>query len=326
MLTDGRVPGPHRDSKSSRILLASTWDGIAHSLARYCTDMSACEWRVRVAPRAVSLAPRIRAWTRAPTPPFTPGALVGVSNRNRAPVPNIAIGTVGTRAFAFEAFAFAAQEEKARSSEGASRDETSATYPGDEARTARLEQLQNAYTNRAPSMGYMAPKMPEGYRVRVETPAAGSAKTRIVVTLGADDTTGAGGEVVGWVTCWVKKSGANALLSPGAVAEGDALFLSSVEVKKSHRRMGIASRLLHEAEALGLRSLGCDFATLTVLKNNDAAIALYESRGYVVDDGSGLAAAEKVASFLVDPQRLVQHRMTKRLGRPGGGTTNGAEG
>lgn len=296
-------------------------DGIAQSLARYCTDMSACEWRVRVAPRAASLAPRIRAWTRAPTPSFTPGALVGVSNRNRAPVPQLI--AVGTRAFAFEAFAFAAQEEKARS-EGASRDETSATYPGDDARTARLEQLQNAYTNRAPSMGYMAPKLPEGYRVRVETPAAGSAKTRIVVTLGADEGTGAGGEVVGWVTCWVKKSGANALLSPGADAEGDALFLSSVEVKKSHRRMGVASRLLHEAEALGSRSFGCDFATLTVLKNNDAAIALYESRGYAIDDGSRLDAARKVASVLADPQRLLQHRMTKRLGRPGGGTTNGA--
>lgn len=329
MLTDGSVPGRTATRKIGPEILSdivSVHVGRNCSkLVRYCTDMSACEWRVRVAPRAASLAPRIRAWTRAPTPPRTPGALVGVSNRNRAPVPNIAIGTVGTRAFAFEAFAFAAQEEKA-SSEGASRDETSATYPGDEARTARLEQLQNAYTNRAPSMGYMAPKMPEGYGVRVETPAAGSAKTRIVVTLGADDTTGAGGEVVGWVTCWVKKSGANALLSPGAKQEGDALFLSSVEVKKSHRRMGIASRLLHEAEALGSRSLGCDFATLTVLKNNDAAIALYESRGYAVDDGSRLAAAQKVASFLVDPQRLVQHRMTKRLGRPGGGTMNGAEG
>ena len=153
----------------------------------------------------------------------------------------------------------------------------------------------------------------------------GSGKTRIVVTLGADDGTGAGGEVVGWVTCWVKKSGANALLSPGAVAEGDALFLSSVEVKKSHRRMGIASRLLHEAEALGSRSFGCDFATLTVLKNNDAAIALYESRGYAIDDGSRLDAARKLASVLADPQRLVQHR-TKRLGgMTGGGTTNGAE-
>ena len=160
--------------------------------------MSACEWRVRVAPRAASLAPRIRAWTRAPTPPFTPGAHVGVSNRNRAPVPQLI--AVGTRAFAFEAFAFAAQEEKARSSEGTSRDETSATYPGDDARTARLEQLQNAYTNRAPSMGYMAPKLPERYFVRVEPPVVGSGKTRIVVTLGADDGTGAGGEVVGWVT------------------------------------------------------------------------------------------------------------------------------
>lgn len=309
--------------RSSRILLASV-DGIAHSLARYCTDMSACEWRVRVAPRAASLAPRIRAWTRAPTPPFTPGALVGVSNRNRAPVPQLI--AVGTRAFAFEAFAFAAQEEKARSSEGASRDETSATYPGDDARTARLEQLQNAYTNRAPSMGYMAPKLPENYKIHVEPPPTGSGKTRIVVTLGADDGTSAGGEVIGWVTCWVKKSGANALLSPGAVAEGDALFLSSVEVKKSHRRMGIASRLLHEAEALGSRSFGCDFATLTVLKNNDAAIALYESRGYAIDDGSRLDAARKLASVLADPQRLVQHRMTKRLGgMTGGGTTNGAE-
>ena len=53
----------------------------------------------------------------------------------------------------------------------------------------------------------------------METPAAGSAKTRIVVTLGADEATGAGGEVVGWVTLG-QKSGANALLSPGADAEG----------------------------------------------------------------------------------------------------------
>ena len=108
--------------------------------------------RSRRAPRGVPRTSDPRAWTRAPTPSFTPGALVGVSNGNRVPVPIIAMSTVGTRAFAFEAFAFAAQEEKARS-EGASRDETSRDVPGDEARTARLEQLQNAYTNRAPSMG-----------------------------------------------------------------------------------------------------------------------------------------------------------------------------
>ena len=60
--------------------------------------------------------------------------------------------------------------------DGASADASGA----DEARRTRLEQLQNAYTNRAPSMGYMAPKMPDGYRVRVEEPTAGSGKTRIV--------------------------------------------------------------------------------------------------------------------------------------------------
>ena len=52
-----------------------------------------------------------------------------------------------------------------------------------------------------------------------------------------------------------------------------------------------------------------------MLKNNDAAISLYEGRGYNIDDGSGADAAEKVKSFLMDPQRILQHRMTKRLGK-----------
>ena len=272
--------------------------------------MSLCVSRVHVAPRA-SFAPRIRRWTRAPTPSPVPRGIIGRSNGNAVPI----IPPLPLRAFAFEAFAFAAQEERADTDPRPDATSTSYVPVDDEARKTRLEQLQNAYTNRAPSMGYMAPKMPDGYRVRVEEPTAGSGKTRIVVTLGADEKTGMGGDAVGWVTCWVKKSNVNRVLSPGAAADGDALFLSSVEVKKSHRRMGIASRLLHEAEALASLAFNCEFATLTVLKNNDAAISLYEGRGYNIDDGSGADAAEKVKSFLMDPQRILQHRMTKRLGK-----------
>ena len=274
-------------SEISRILLASV-DGIAHSLARYCTDMSACEWRVRVAPRAASLAPRIRVDPRADAA-FHPGAHVGVSNRNRAPVPHYSPSGRGRSP---SRRSRSPRRRRRRARQKARREtrhprRTPATTPG----PARLEQRQNAYTNRALSMGYMAPKLPERYFVRVEPPVVGSGKTRIVVTLGADDGTGAGGEVVGWVTCWVKKSGANALPSPGAVAEGDALFLSSVEVK-------VAPGDGHRVEAPS-RGRGPGLALVRPAtsrrsrcsRTTTPAIALYESRGYAIDDeGSRLAA------------------------------------
>ena len=66
--------------------------------------MSLCVSRVHVAPRA-SFAPRIRRWTRAPTPSPVPRGIIGRSNGNAVPIIPLPL-----RAFAFEAFAFAAQE------------------------------------------------------------------------------------------------------------------------------------------------------------------------------------------------------------------------
>ena len=55
-------------------------------------------------------------------------------------------------------------------------------------------------------------------------------------------------------------------------------------------------------------------ASLTVVKTNAAAMALYESCGYVVDGGGDEKNAfSRVADVLSDPQRLMQHRMVKRL-------------
>ena len=66
-----------------------------------------------------------------------------------------------------------------------------------------------------------------------------------------------------------------------------------------------------------LPSLRVHEASLTVVKNNVAAIALYERAGYVVDEG-GESAAERVRTMLWDPQRVMQHRMAKPLRRDRG--------
>jgi len=60
--------------------------------------------------------------------------------------------------------------------------------------------------------------------------------------------------------------------------------------------------------------LGCAETSLTVVKTNAPAMALYESCGYVVDGGGDdKNAFSRVADVLSDPQRLMQHRMVKRL-------------
>ena len=59
---------------------------------------------------------------------------------------------------------------------------------------------------------------------------------------------------------------------------------------------------------------GCEETSLTVLKTNAPAIALYASCGYAVDEGAGDGAFARVANVISDPTRLMQHRMVKRLG------------
>ena len=177
----------------------------------------------------------------------------------------------------------------------------------EESRAARVAQMTESYTERAPSMGAGAPPLPPGYRVRIKL----GDKTRVEVVAGEDD------ELVGWVTCWRKNKYASRRRDADSTI-GGSLFLSSVEVKPPHRRIGVASRLLHEAEALASSpAFACDEASLTVVKNNVAAIALYERAGYVVDEG-GESAAERVRTMLWDPQRVMQHRMAKPLRRDRG--------
>ena len=182
-----------------------------------------------------------------------------------------------------------------------------ASSADEEARAARVAQMTESYTERAPSMGAGAPPLPPGYRVRIKL----GDKTRVEVVAGEDD------ELVGWVTCWRKNKYASRRRDADSTI-GGSLFLSSVEVKPPHRRIGVASRLLHEAEALASSpAFACDEASLTVVKNNVAAIALYERAGYVVDEG-GESAAERVRTMLWDPQRVMQHRMAKPLRRDRG--------
>lgn len=185
--------------------------------------------------------------------------------------------------------------------------------PDEKARRERVEQLSQSYAERR-----SPPPLPEGYAVRVlPDPTKGSSKTRVEVTVAdqsmapfPSDKTG-GVAVVAWITCWPRRT------KPRDKSEGASyasLFLSSVEVKKAHRRRGLAKALLREVEALA-EDLGCAETSLTVVKTNAAAMSLYESCGYVVDGVSGdeKNAFSRVAELLSDPQRLMQHRMVKRL-------------
>jgi ribosomal protein S18 acetylase RimI-like enzyme len=129
-------------------------------------------------------------------------------------------------------------------------------------------------------------------------PTKGSSKTRVEVTVA--DEAGSVPEVVGWITCWLKKTS----------EKKTSLFLSTVEVKRAHRRRGVAKRLLRETEYVALK-LGASETSLMVLKNNAPAISLYESYGYEIDASGSLAA--KLVSVISDPQRIAQHRMVKNV-------------
>jgi hypothetical protein len=188
--------------------------------------------------------------------------------------------------------------------------DTPTTSEDTQTRADRVTLLAASYVNRR-----MPPPLPAGYQVRiVPDQTVGSTKTRIevvwdgevdeVIEDASDASTSDPPEkniaVVGWVTCWPKND------------QGNSLFLSSVEVKREHRRRGIAKRLLVEAEGLAV-SKKCQRVALTVLKTNKPAILLYEKIGYAIENGDA-GAVTKIAQVLVDPQKLFQHRMQKPMG------------
>jgi len=193
-----------------------------------------------------------------------------------------------------------------------------ATETTNHQRSARLEHLERSYVER-----HAPPPLPPGYFVEIEDPPVGGGKTRVVIrkrrteteteTDGdpapSRDASAAAGDdpndVVAWLVCW-RKGKAN-----------DTLFLSSVEVRKEHRRRGLARRLLWEAESLGAREMRCAEAELTVVKSNAGAIALYEKHGYVVDEVRACMASAGAwggIAAMFDPTLILQHRMKKTLG------------
>lgn len=65
--------------------------------------------------------------------------------------------------------------------------------------------------------------------------------------------------------------------------DGHRGWVHLVAVKPSHRRQGIATLLLREAERR-LEALGCPKINLQVLAGNTAAVNLYKSLGFDVED------------------------------------------
>ena len=64
-------------------------------------------------------------------------------------------------------------------------------------------------------------------------------------------------------------------------------WIHHLAVQESHRRQGIASLLMHAAEA-GLEAMGCPKVNLQVRATNSAVIAFYRSLGYELEERASL--------------------------------------
>lgn len=65
--------------------------------------------------------------------------------------------------------------------------------------------------------------------------------------------------------------------------DGHRGWIYSVAVDPNHRRRGIATSLIREAERL-LKAVNCPKINLQVMPNNRGAVALYQSLGYAIED------------------------------------------
>jgi len=120
-----------------------------------------------------------------------------------------------------------------------------------------------------------------------------------------DDDDGSDDErIIGECTCWMRKN------DGGGAETKTSVFVSSLRVDEEFRRRGVGSALLREAERLGQSEFGAKTASLSVNKWNKAAIAMYERLGFEMEDGRLGGSLET----LMDPLRLVQFRMEKRIG------------
>lgn len=104
------------------------------------------------------------------------------------------------------------------------------------------------------------------------------------------------------VACWRTKARRAGETTP-------AVFVSSLEVEEGFRRRGVARALVEEVETIGREEFRAKWVTLSVNKTNVVALQTYERLGFSIDadeDGG-------MMRVLMDPLRLVQHRMSKPI-------------
>ena len=108
--------------------------------------------------------------------------------------------------------------------------------------------------------------------------------------------------IIGECTCWMRKQDGGLKTS---------VFVSSLRVDEEFRRRGVGSALMREAERLGQSEFGAETASLSVNKWNRGAMAMYARLGFEMEGGRH--RRDGLVETLMDPLRLVQFRMEKRL-------------
>lgn len=109
--------------------------------------------------------------------------------------------------------------------------------------------------------------------------------------------------IIGECTCWMRKTDGGLTTS---------VFVSSLRVDEEFRRRGVGSALMREAERLGQSEFGAETASLSVNKWNRGAMAMYARLGFEMEGGRR-RRRDGLVETLMDPLRLVQFRMEKRL-------------
>ena len=87
------------------------------------------------------------------------------------------------------------------------------------------------------------------------------------------------------------------------------MFVSSLEVEERFRRRGVARALVEEVETMGREDFSAEWVTLSVNKTNVVALQTYERLGFTIDEDEDGG----LVRVLMDPLRLVQHRMSKPI-------------
>lgn len=82
--------------------------------------------------------------------------------------------------------------------------------------------------------------------------------------------------------------------------DGHRGWLYAVAVLKSHRRTGVGTRLVREAERL-LETLGCDKVNLQIRSTNAQATKFYAELGYLIEER--ISMGRRLSRSALDQQR-----------------------